>query len=61
MVADELETGRLVVPFDHRLKLSDPYFLAWNRPSLEKPYGQEFKRWIISAGRRQAALSAPPR
>ncbi|AYD03787.1 LysR family transcriptional regulator [Neorhizobium sp. NCHU2750] len=59
LIADELETGRLVVPFDHRLKLSDPYLLAWNRASLEKPFAQEFKRWIITAGKKQARLSAP--
>jgi LysR family glycine cleavage system transcriptional activator len=59
MIADELKSGRLVIPFDHRLKLSDPYFLAWNRASLQKPFGQEFKRWISSTGKRQAAISAP--
>lgn len=59
MVADEIESGRLVVPFDHRLKLSDPYCLAWNRASLQKPFGQEFRRWIIATGKKQGAISAP--
>ncbi|PZM08825.1 LysR family transcriptional regulator [Rhizobium tubonense] len=59
MIADELKSGRLAIPFDHRLKLSDPYLLAWNRASLQKPFGPEFRRWIISTGKRQAAISAP--
>lgn len=58
MIEDELSSGRLVMPFDHRLKLSDPYLLAWNRASLEKPFGHEFRRWIIDIGRKQAAISA---
>lgn len=59
MISDELASGRLVVPFDHRLKLADPYLLAWNRASLQKPFGQDFRRWIIDIGKKQAAISAP--
>jgi LysR family glycine cleavage system transcriptional activator len=59
MIADELASGRLVIPFDHRLKLSDPYLLAWNRASLQKPFGHEFRRWIIDIGKKQATMSAP--
>jgi LysR family glycine cleavage system transcriptional activator len=59
MIADELESGRLVIPFDHRLKLSESYYLAWSRSSLEKPFGPQFKQWITATGRRQAELSAP--
>lgn len=60
MIADELSSGRLVMPFDRRLKLGDPYRLAWNRASLEKPLGQEFRRWLIDIGKKQAAISAGP-
>lgn len=60
MIADELASGRLVVPFDHRLKLADPYLLAWNRSSLQKPFGHEFRRWIVDIGKKQAVISAPP-
>jgi len=30
MAADDIASGRLVVPFDIRLKLSQPYALAWD-------------------------------
>jgi LysR family transcriptional regulator, glycine cleavage system transcriptional activator len=59
MISDELASGRLVIPFDHRLKLADPYLLAWNRASLQKPFGQAFKKWIIDIGKKQAAISMP--
>ncbi|WP_062118670.1 LysR family transcriptional regulator [Aureimonas sp. AU40] len=59
MIADELESGRLVVPFDRRLRLAAPYFLAWSPPSLDKPFARDFHRWLIAKGRRQGALSAP--
>lgn len=59
MIADELETGRLVIPFDHRLRLAAPYYLGWNPASLEKPFARDFHRWLVAKGRRQAMLSAP--
>ncbi|MGB3899653.1 MAG: LysR substrate-binding domain-containing protein [Mesorhizobium sp.] len=48
MVADDLEAGRLVVPFDLRVKLSQAYFLAWDRAALSKPFGPDLRAWIIS-------------
>lgn len=58
-IADELKSGRLIIPFDQRVQLSDSYYVAWNRASLQKPFAKEFHRWLISAGRRQAILSDP--
>ncbi len=58
-ITDELKNGRLVIPFDHRVSLRESYYLAWNRSSLQKPFGKQFHRWITSAGRRQNAISAP--
>lgn len=57
LIADDLASGRLVVPFDRRLALAEPYFLAWDRAALQKPFGTEFRAWVIALARRQAKLS----
>ncbi|MEO7954059.1 MAG: hypothetical protein ABIR35_08210 [Polaromonas sp.] len=58
MITDNLIEGRLVLPFDHRLQLPQPYFLAWDRAALNKPFGREFQQWMMAAGRRQAGISS---
>lgn len=58
MAADDITSGRLVVPFNERIKLSDAYFLAWDRAALEKPFGPELRAWIISISKRLGTLSA---
>ncbi|WP_305806603.1 LysR substrate-binding domain-containing protein [Stenotrophomonas sp. YIM B06876] len=57
MITGDLAERRLVLPFDHRLQLPQPYFLAWDRAALNKPFGREFQQWVMAAGRRQAGLS----
>lgn len=59
MAAQDIACGRLVVPFDVRLQLSQPYSLAWDPAALEKPFGTELRRWIQSISRRQKAVSTP--
>jgi LysR family glycine cleavage system transcriptional activator len=59
MAAEDIASGRLVVPFDIRLKLSQPYSLAWDPAALEKPFGAELRAWIQTISRRQKAISAP--
>ncbi len=59
MVQEEIAAGTLVIPFDIRLKLSESYFLAWDRTALEKPNGQRFHKWILAAARHQERLSSP--
>ncbi|MES2434003.1 MAG: LysR family transcriptional regulator [Pseudomonadota bacterium] len=59
MAGDDITAGRLVVPFDIRLKLPQPYALAWDPAALEKPFGAELQSWIQSISRRQKAISAP--
>ncbi len=59
MIADELEAQTLVIPVDIRLPLRESYFLAWDRSALQKPYGAEFRDWVVAISRRQAQLSAP--
>ncbi|MFZ5678051.1 MAG: LysR substrate-binding domain-containing protein [Pseudomonadota bacterium] len=58
MAADDILSGRLVVPFNTRIRLPDPYFLAWERTALQKPLGAALRNWIIAAAKKQAAASA---
>lgn len=58
MITSDLMQGRLVLPFDHRLQLPQPYFLAWDRAALNKPFGHEFRQWVLAAGRRQEGISS---
>lgn len=58
MITGDLAEGRLTLPFDHRLQLPQPYFLAWDRSALNKPFGHEFQQWVLAAGRRQAGISS---
>jgi len=57
MIADHVRHGRLVVPIDRRLMLPEPYFLAWDRDTLDRPLAAEFRGALIAAGRQQATLS----
>lgn len=57
MAADDIASGRLVVPFDQRVKLPDAYFLAWDRGALEKPFGPDLRAWIISISKRLGSVS----
>ncbi|GGE05705.1 LysR family transcriptional regulator [Aureimonas endophytica] len=60
-IGPELESGRLVIPYDLRLPLPEPYHLAWNPTSLEKPGARAFHRWLLGEGRAQGLLAAPAR
>ena len=59
MVQDEIASGSLIVPFDIRMKLSESYYLAWDRTALEKPFGQRFHKWLLGIARQQDQYSAP--
>lgn len=59
MAAEDIVSGRLVVPFDIRLKLPQPYSLAWDPAALKKPFGPELRSWIQTISRRQKSISAP--
>ncbi|KGB82692.1 MAG: LysR family transcriptional regulator [Confluentimicrobium sp.] len=54
MMARELESGQLVVPFELCLPLSAPYSLCWSRAALEKPGGAALRDWLLARGRQQA-------
>lgn len=59
MAGDDIATGRLVVPFDLRMKLPRSYALAWDSSALDKPLGPELRSYIQKIGRKQAVLSRP--
>lgn len=58
MIGDELASGRLVIPIDRPLSMPESYFLAWDRAALDRPFGVDFRTFLLTAARRQAALSA---
>jgi LysR family transcriptional regulator, glycine cleavage system transcriptional activator len=56
MTSDDISAGRLVVPFDNRIKLSKSYFLAWDRAVLKKPFGPELRAWLTATAKRQKSV-----
>lgn len=54
-VAKELETGRLVSPFLHRLRTGNKFFMTVNPARANRPGVKRFSEWILE----QARLSAP--
>jgi len=57
MVADDLAKGKLVIASDHWMRFSEPYALAWNPASLDRPSGTEFRNFLIRAGSKLRAQS----
>lgn len=57
MIVEQVRSGRLVIPIDRRLSMPEPYFLAWDRDALDRPFGAEFRAFIIAAARHQADVS----
>lgn len=57
MIADEIADGRLVIPIDRRLSMPESYFLAWDRAALDRPFGPDFRAFLLAAARRQGSLS----
>jgi LysR family transcriptional regulator, glycine cleavage system transcriptional activator len=58
MIAEHVRQGRLVVPIDRRLTMPEPYFLAWDRDTLDRPLASEFRNALVTAGRQQSAQSS---
>ncbi|PVH28455.1 LysR substrate-binding domain-containing protein [Pararhodobacter oceanensis] len=54
MISEDLRTGRLIIPIDHRLRLQDAYYLAWDRSSFSKPFSPKLRDWIMSFSRPKA-------
>lgn len=58
MIAEHVRAGRLVAPIDRRLTMPEPYFLAWDRDTLDRPLAAEFRDTLMAAGRHQSVLSS---
>jgi LysR family glycine cleavage system transcriptional activator len=52
LVANEIASRKLVVPCDCWMALSEPYALAWNPATLDRPHGNEFKKFTVRAAQR---------
>ena len=59
MIGEDVAAGRLTIPFDLPLRLSDAYFLAWDRAVLEKPFGPDLRAWIVSIAKQTRPPPAP--
>jgi LysR family glycine cleavage system transcriptional activator len=57
MIGDDLANGRLAIPLDRRLSMPEAYFLAWDRAALDRPFGADFRAFLLAAARRQILLS----
>ena len=53
--AKDLETGRLVSPFPHRLRTGNKFFMTVNPVRAERPGVRAFREWVQT----QARASAP--
>lgn len=58
MIADHVRKGRLMIPLDLRLSMPEPYFLAWERDAMDRPWGAEFRNMLMAVGRQQMDLSS---
>lgn len=57
MLVDDLQSGRLALPFDRVLKLELPHYLISRRSSIANPMLTLFRRWLIDeASSCEAAL-----
>jgi LysR family glycine cleavage system transcriptional activator len=54
MIATDMANGRLIAPFDCCMSMKEPYFLAWNRDTLQTTFGNSFRSFLRKAGARQS-------
>lgn len=50
MVAEELASGRLVIPFDRALDAGEAYVLAYPEASADLPALRAFRDWLLAGG-----------
>lgn len=46
-VLDDLKTGRLVIPFDLKIKMPNDYYLVCPEACLYKTKIKKFRRWLL--------------
>ncbi len=61
LITSLVREGRLVIPIDLRLNLPDPYFLAWERDTLDRPICAEFRNVLLGAGLAQQDINSGAR
>lgn len=54
-VAKDIEAGRLISPFPHRLRTGNKFFMTVNPARAERPGVRAFREWVL----KQARESAP--
>ena len=52
LAVDDIAAGRLVVPFDHRLKLLGAYYLTTLEEQSELAQVTAFRKWILEETRK---------
>jgi LysR family transcriptional regulator, glycine cleavage system transcriptional activator len=57
MIREELNDGRLVIPFEHSIPMPQPYFVAWTRAAIDTTAGLGFRSFLQAAARRHTRLS----
>jgi LysR family glycine cleavage system transcriptional activator len=59
LIAEALANGQLVVACPRWMRFPEPYAIAWNPASLDRPFGREFRSFIVQAAQklRKAARS----
>lgn len=57
MVASDVISGRLIIPFKRPLPLPWPYMLRWKPDVFDRSHCQAFHRWLIARGKQQDSLN----
>lgn len=60
MLDADLANGRLVVPYEHRVRLPQAYYLAWNPGALYRPFARELYQWFLALAQTQEQRSSGP-
>ncbi|WP_019197695.1 LysR substrate-binding domain-containing protein [Afipia birgiae] len=47
LIKDELQSGRLIMPFSMRVKTQEAYYLVFPDSSMSRDSASSFKEWII--------------
>ena len=48
IVEEDVESGRLVIPFEHPMQLPEAYFLVYPERQAVKPKISHFREWLLS-------------
>jgi LysR family glycine cleavage system transcriptional activator len=57
MMAREVATGQLIIPFKLALPLPWPYVLKWKHSAFDRPHCRAFHRWLTTRGKSQGELN----